>query len=80
MSSLPFKRVVFSPEAIHEVTTTLKSSPWKLLPAEILQLLNHVPNTASDMKYFLEDADLRFKEEELGQMVDIIHGALKVAM
>jgi DNA-directed RNA polymerase subunit F len=78
MPSQPFKRATFSPEAILELSTTLKSKPWKLLQSEILQILNHVPMTTQEIKFLLEDADLRFKEEELGEMLDVIHKTMKV--
>jgi DNA-directed RNA polymerase subunit F len=78
MASQPYKRAKFSPEAILELTTTLKGKPWKLLQAEILQILNHIPDGIQELRFILEDADLRFKEEQLKGMLSIIHKIMKV--
>jgi DNA-directed RNA polymerase subunit F len=78
MQSQPFKRANFLPEAILELSTTLKAKPWRLLQSEILQILNHVPMSAQEIRFLLEDADLRFKEEELDEMLIIIQKTMKV--
>jgi DNA-directed RNA polymerase subunit F len=78
MPTQPYKRAKFSPESILELTTTLKARPWKLLQAEILQILNHVPNTVTELTYFLEDASLRFSEEEQARILAEIHRIMQV--
>jgi RNA polymerase Rpb4 len=75
----PYKRAKFSPESILELTTTLKAKPWKLLQAEVLQILNHIPMTVTELTYFLEDASLRFSEAEQARMLADIHRIMQVS-
>jgi hypothetical protein len=68
----PTGRANFTPETIHELTTILHAKPFKLLQAEILQILNHVPRNVIELGMLLEDADERFTEERQEEMVGII--------
>jgi DNA-directed RNA polymerase subunit F len=50
----------------------LKAKPYKLLAAEILQILNHVPRNVTELSMLLEEAEERFTEERLEAIVAIV--------
>jgi DNA-directed RNA polymerase subunit F len=50
----------------------LHAKPFKLLQAEILQILNHVPRTVDELGMLLEDVEQRFSDEKQEEMVAII--------
>jgi hypothetical protein len=64
--------VKFTPEKIHLLTTTLHAPPFNLLPSEILQILNHVPRRKAEMRMLLEDAEERFDDAALEDMLSAI--------
>jgi hypothetical protein len=68
----------FTPESIKALTVKLRDPPWRLLPAEILQILNHGPTENAEVAMLLEDAELRFSDEQLGRIVEIVSETLKV--
>lgn len=71
-------RAHFTPEAIHKLTRKLSSSPYRLLQSEILQILNHVPREVTELSMIVEDAEDRFEENVLEEIVQAIHTILKV--
>jgi DNA-directed RNA polymerase subunit F len=72
LSTQPTNRANFTPETINELTIALKAKPYKLLAAEILQILNHVPRNTTELSMLLEEAEERFPEEKLEAIVGII--------
>jgi DNA-directed RNA polymerase subunit F len=54
------------------LTTTLHAKPFKLLQAEILQILNHVPRNVTELGMLLEDVEQRFSDEKQEEIVAII--------
>jgi hypothetical protein len=68
----------FTPAAITSLTATLRGAPWNLLEAEVLQILNHGPTDADEVGMLLEDAYLRFSEEQLGAIAAMVVDKLKV--
>jgi hypothetical protein len=67
----------FTPASIAALTATLRGTPWNLLDAEVLQILNHAPGDAEEVAMLLEDADLRFSDEQLGVIAEIVVETLK---
>jgi hypothetical protein len=68
----------FTPAAIASLTAALKSPPWNLLDAEVLQILNHGPTDGDEVAMLLEDADLRFSVEQLGAIAEMVVAKLGV--
>jgi hypothetical protein len=68
----------FTPASIAALTTALKAKPWRLLDAEVLQVLNHGPTDGEEVAMLLEDADLRFSSEQLERIAEIVVDALEV--
>jgi hypothetical protein len=62
----------FTPEAIASLTATLKGPPWRLLDAEVLQILNHAPTDGDEVTMLLEDADLRYSPTQLDAIAEAV--------
>jgi len=62
----------FTPAAIASLTVALRSPPWNLLDAEVLQILNHGPTDGDEVAMLLEDADLRFSLEQLSAIAEVV--------
>ncbi|KAF2663094.1 hypothetical protein BT63DRAFT_430655 [Microthyrium microscopicum] len=61
-----------NPDAIHNLTTTLKNKPWRLLQSEILQILNHVPREITELGMVVEELDQRFEPEQQELLLKVI--------
>ena len=54
----------------------LRGPKFRLLQSEVLQIFDHVPRDRDKLAMLLEDAEQRFSEEELDEMVRIIDDVL----
>jgi len=54
----------------------LRAPPFRLLQSEVLQIFNHVPCDRDRLAMLLEDAEQRFGEDQLDEMVRIIEDVL----
>ncbi|KAF2399442.1 hypothetical protein EJ06DRAFT_582767 [Trichodelitschia bisporula] len=50
----------------------LRAKPFSLLPAEILQVFNHVPRSRTELTMIVQEGEERFAEEVLDQCLDVI--------
>jgi hypothetical protein len=74
----PIQRAHFTPVAITALTGKLAAAPYKVLQSELLQILNHVPRDVTELSMLVEDADQRFDEQMLEEMVQLIKATLKM--
>jgi hypothetical protein len=58
------------------LTRILKGKRYGLMESEVVQIFNHVPRSREDLVMLLEDAEERFEEEVLDEMVKVIGDVL----
>jgi hypothetical protein len=58
------------------LTRILKGRKYGLMESEVMQIFNQVPRDREELVMVLEDAEERFKEEVLDEMVGVIGDVL----
>lgn len=58
------------------LTRKLRGGRFKLLQSEVLQIFNHVPRDREKLGMLLEDAEQRFSEETLDEIVAVVEDVL----
>ena len=64
------------PRAFVALPRRLRAPPFRLLQSEVLQIFNHVPRDRDGLALLLEDAEQRFAEVEMDEMLRIIEDVL----
>jgi hypothetical protein len=68
--------LVSDSRVIVALTRKLRGGKFRLLQSEVLQIFNHVPRDREKLSMLLEDAEQRFSEEALDEMVAVIEDVL----
>lgn len=66
--AIPSTEIQFSDRNFSGLATQLRQKKFGLLPAEILQIMNHLPTNHSELTMIVEETDLRFPDKE-GQAI-----------
>ena len=66
----------FSPPVFAALAARLKRAPYTLMPAEILQIFNHVPRNRAELVMVVEEGEDRYPEEVLEGMLELIEDVL----
>jgi hypothetical protein len=76
-SQQPLARFLVSdPRVFVVLTRILKGKRYGLMESEVVQIFNHVPRCREDLVMVLEDAEERFEEVVLDDMVKVIGDVL----
>lgn len=59
------------------LSAKLRAPPYKLLSSEIVQIVNTRPRDLTELGVCVEEADMRFNEEELESLLTLVMESLE---